>query len=65
MDVRVFPEVESQLRGIRFASKQELTDAAKRIVSSFEADWYRDTFDKWIFRHIKCIRVGGDYVEKI
>ncbi|KAH3868357.1 hypothetical protein DPMN_031501 [Dreissena polymorpha] len=44
MDFRVFPEVKSQLRGIRFASKQELTVAAKQIVSSFDADWYRDTF---------------------
>ncbi|KAH3836911.1 hypothetical protein DPMN_110287 [Dreissena polymorpha] len=58
MDFRVFPKVKSQLRGIRFASKQELTVAAKRIVLSFDADWYRDTFDKWISRHIKCIRVG-------
>ncbi|KAH3828088.1 hypothetical protein DPMN_130038 [Dreissena polymorpha] len=60
MDFRVFPEVKSQLRGIRFASKQELTVAAKRVVLSFDADWYRDTFDKWISGHIKCIRVGGD-----
>ncbi|KAH3704915.1 hypothetical protein DPMN_079976 [Dreissena polymorpha] len=29
MDFRVFPEVKSQLRGIRFASKQELTVAAR------------------------------------
>ncbi|KAH3848483.1 hypothetical protein DPMN_090849 [Dreissena polymorpha] len=35
MDFRVFPEVKSQLRGIRVGSKQELTVAAKRIVSSF------------------------------
>ncbi|KAH3874887.1 hypothetical protein DPMN_038142 [Dreissena polymorpha] len=65
MDFRVFPEVKSQVRGIRFASKQELTVAAQRIVSFFDADWYRDTFDKCISLHIKCIRVGGDYVEKI
>ncbi|KAH3733901.1 hypothetical protein DPMN_040340 [Dreissena polymorpha] len=65
MDFRVFPEVKSQLRDIRFASQQELTVAAKRIVSSFDADWYGDTVDKWISRHIKYIRVGGDYVEKI
>ncbi|KAH3820582.1 hypothetical protein DPMN_122327 [Dreissena polymorpha] len=43
MDFRVFPEVKSQLRGIRFASKQELTVAAKRIVSSFDADWYQNS----------------------
>ncbi|KAH3752623.1 hypothetical protein DPMN_187244 [Dreissena polymorpha] len=61
MDFRVFPEVKSQLRGIRFASKQELTVAAKRIVSFFDADWYKDTFDKWISRHIKCIRVGDAF----
>ncbi|KAH3823305.1 hypothetical protein DPMN_125104, partial [Dreissena polymorpha] len=40
MDFRVFQEVKSQLRGIRFASKQELTVAAKRIVLSFDADCY-------------------------
>ncbi|KAH3807730.1 hypothetical protein DPMN_136078 [Dreissena polymorpha] len=62
MDFRVFPEVKSQLRGIRFASKQKLTVAAKRIVSSFDADWYRDTFDKWISRHIKCICVGESHL---
>ncbi|KAH3720706.1 hypothetical protein DPMN_063610 [Dreissena polymorpha] len=44
MDFRVFPEDKSQLRGIRFASKQELTVAAKRIVSSFDADWKGDFF---------------------
>ncbi|KAH3697090.1 hypothetical protein DPMN_084575 [Dreissena polymorpha] len=60
MDFCVFPEVKSQLRGFHFVSEQELTVAAKRIMSSFDTDTYRDTFDKWISRHIKCIRVGGD-----
>ncbi|KAH3839994.1 hypothetical protein DPMN_113435 [Dreissena polymorpha] len=39
MDFCVFPDVKSQLRCIRFESKQELTVAAQRIVSSFDADW--------------------------
>ncbi|KAH3880495.1 hypothetical protein DPMN_004410 [Dreissena polymorpha] len=45
MEFRVFPEVKSQLRGIRFASKQELTVAAKRIVSSFDADCFNTIRD--------------------
>ncbi|KAH3892879.1 hypothetical protein DPMN_017012, partial [Dreissena polymorpha] len=43
MDFRVFLEVKSQLRGIRFSSKQELAVAAKRFVSSFDADWAHAT----------------------
>ncbi|KAH3872919.1 hypothetical protein DPMN_036142 [Dreissena polymorpha] len=34
MDFRVFPEVKSWLRGVRFASKPEITVADQRIVSS-------------------------------
>ena len=47
MDFRVFPEVKSQLRGIHFNSANELMLKTQRIVSSFDSQWYRDTYDKW------------------
>ena len=65
MDFRVFPEVKAQLRGIKFSSANELMQQTQRIVSSFDSQWYRDTFDKWIMRHRKCVRINGDYVEKV
>ncbi|KAH3697047.1 hypothetical protein DPMN_084532 [Dreissena polymorpha] len=61
MDFRVFPEVKSQLRGIRFASKQELTVAAKRIVSSFDADWLlRNT----VLREGRTLRQSGIFIRE-
>ena len=65
MDFRVFPEVKSQLRGIHFNSANELMLKTQRIVSSFDSQWYRDTYDKWVTRHRKCTRTGGDYIEKV
>ncbi|KAH3857463.1 hypothetical protein DPMN_100070 [Dreissena polymorpha] len=55
MDFRVFPDVKSQLRGIRFASKQEL--AAKRIVSSFDADC--ESKERQL-----CLEIGEELVKE-
>lgn len=65
MDFRVFPELKAQLRGTRFGSVHELNTASQRIVSSFDEQWFVDTFDKWIKRHEKCVLVNGDYIEKM
>lgn len=64
MDFRVFPVVKEQLRGVHFEDTNELTTAAQRIVRQFDSQWYRDTFDMWLSRAEKCVRVHGDYVEK-
>ena len=65
MDYRVFPEIKSELRGLRFDSAQDLVTEIMKIVSSFDKQFYIDTYDKWISRHRKCICTGGDYVEKV
>lgn len=65
MDFRVFPEVKEQLRGIHFDTAEQLTKEAQTIVSRFDAGWYRDTYDKWVSRHRKCLRINGDYIEKV
>lgn len=64
MDFRVFPEVKSRLRGKHFENSQELMLEVIRIVSSFDKNFYSDIYNKWIDRQRKCIRIGGDYVEK-
>lgn len=65
MDFRLFPELKAQLRGTRFETVQELNAASQRIISSFSQQWFVDTYDKWIRRHEKCVRVNGDYIEKV
>ena len=65
MDFRVFPELQAQLRGIRFDSATELVKRTSAIVASFPKEWYAETYSKWVSRHKKCIELGGDYVEKV
>jgi hypothetical protein len=64
MDFRVFPEIKAQLSGRCFDFGLELQIETQRIVSSFDNIWYKDTYDKLVKRHRKCIAVNGDYVEK-
>lgn len=64
MDFRIFPVVKSALKGQRFDSFQELSNAIHRVVYDLESEWFRDMFDQWIERHNKCISVQGDYIEK-
>lgn len=65
MDFRVFPDLKSKLRGTRFQSSEELKLATQNIVATFDSQWYDDTYKQWVKRHEKCVRVGGDYVEKM
>jgi histone-lysine N-methyltransferase SETMAR len=64
MDFRVFPTVKSALKGRKFDSFQELSFATQKVVADFDQEWYRAVFDQWIYRHHRCIELGGDYVEK-
>ena len=65
MDFRVFPEVKSNLRDRKFDSAEDVMAETLKIVSSFDKQFYTDTYNQWIVRHRKCIRIGGDYVEKV
>ena len=65
MDFMVFPELKRQLRGIKFETVEELVKSTQIIVSSFNEDWYRDIYDKWVMRHEKCVKLNGGYVEKV
>ena len=65
MDFHVFPTVKSHLRGTHFNSGDQLMKETQRVVSSFDKDFYAEIFNKWIARHRKCVRTGGDYIEKV
>ena len=61
----MFPEVKSNLRGCKFDSAEDVMAETLKVVSSFDKQFCTDTYNQWIARHRKCIRIGGDYVEKV
>lgn len=65
MDFRVFPVVKTALKGQKFDDFQELSLAAQNVVSTFDEQWYLDTYQQWIERHKKCIASEGEYFEKL
>ena len=46
MDFRVFPEVKSNLQGRKFESEEDVTAETLKIVSSFDKQFYTDTFNQ-------------------
>ena len=37
----------------------------ERTVCTIPTSEFRQTFNKWLERHLKCLRVGGEYIEKL
>lgn len=64
MDFAVFPHVKAHLRGTRFNNFSELKCATLNAVRKLDRDWCTSTYDKWVQRHMKCVRLNGVYFEK-
>lgn len=64
MDFAVFPQVKAKLRGIRFNDFSELKCATLNAVKTLDSQWCRTVYDKWVHRHMKCVRLNGVYIEK-
>lgn len=64
MDFAVFPRLKSDLRGRHFTTHQELQYTVRSTIAGYEQSWYKDIYTKWVARHEKCIRAGGEYFEK-
>ena len=60
-DFLLFLNVNDQLRGIKYETHGVAITVALRLVS---CDGLRHTFDAWLRRCHKCIKVKGSYVEK-
>jgi len=35
------------------------------MIGGYEKGWFRDTFNKWVARHRKCVNCDGEYFEKM
>ena len=64
MDFWIFPVLKSALKGRRFDTLHELSQAVYLEVAKFDGVFYRDTFSQWIVRHEKCVSCSGDCIEK-
>ena len=63
-DFHLFPNLKEQLRGIRFDSNEEITQAVRSWIRAQNDDFFLDGFRQLVHRWKKCVQTGGDYVEK-
>ena len=64
MDFAVFPSVKAELRGVKFSDFSELKCATLNAVRKLNNEWCKNVYDKWVQRHLKCIKLDGVYFEK-
>jgi len=64
-DFWLFPKVKEQLRGRRFESDSDALAALETALEGLEKQSFQDCFVKWFARMHSCIRVAGDYFEKV
>lgn len=64
MDFAVFPQLKSELRGIRFADFEQLRQMTLNVTRKMDSKWCSNVYDKWVERHMKCIQFNGVYFEK-
>lgn len=63
-DFHLFPKMKEDLRGVRFASDEDVKNAVAEWLRKKDKEFFSTGFDKWVQRLQKCIDVAGDYVEK-
>jgi Transposase. len=63
-DFWLFPQLKTKLSGIRFDTEIELRTGVEGALKDLTAGGVLHVFEKWHARLIKCIEVGGGYVEK-
>ncbi|GBO17823.1 Histone-lysine N-methyltransferase SETMAR [Araneus ventricosus] len=63
-DFHLFFKLKEFLGGKRFGSDEELGNAVTTCLNELEIEEYDIGILKLVDRHDKCLKVGGDYVEK-
>ena len=63
-DFWLFPKLKEHLKGTRFTSDQEVTDAVRRWCRQQPASFFADGMQRLVQRWRKCDNTGGDYIEK-
>lgn len=64
-DFFLFPEVKKRLRGKRFESVEAAVEAMNEVLSDIPKSDFKNCFDRWFSRMDQCIRVAGEYFEKL
>ena len=59
-----FPKVKLELGG-HLIEGDSVRTAWERVVRTLETEDFRVAFDRRLERQKKCVRVGGEYIEKI
>ena len=62
-DFWLFPTTKKKLC-VRFSDRVEVLKAFEAEFEKLEKADFQQCFDSWLHRLEKCVRVGGDYVEK-
>ena len=63
-DFHLFLHLKKFLAGKRFYDNDDLKDAVQKWLTSQAAALYEEGIEKRLPRYDKCLRKGGEYVEK-
>jgi histone-lysine N-methyltransferase SETMAR len=63
-DSYLFPKLKEHLRSQHFGSDEEVKSAVRKYFREQNSEFYKNGFQKLVYRWCKCIEVEGDYVEK-
>ena len=64
-DFFLFPKTKEKIRGQRFSSNEEAITAYESALLDIPEEAWIETFSKWFQRMEKCIRLNGEYFEKL
>ena len=64
-DFFVFPNLKSQLRGVRFRNDNEMLNALDQAIDSLTENDFKNCLADWFNRMEECFDVQGWYFEKI
>ena len=63
-DFWLFPKIKANLALDGLIIENSVHNSWERLAYTIPTEEFRATWDKWLERHEKCIRIGGEYVEK-
>ncbi len=63
-DFFLYPALKRSLKGCRFSSINEIETAVQGGLQNISKDGFQEVFQQWQKRWDKCVRLGGEYIER-
>ena len=63
-DFHLYPTLKKNIKGRRFDSAQAALDAVQGILKRMSEEGFQGVYEKWQERWLKCIKLGGEYIER-